>query len=78
MIISEHRDYYHPTSSFNDGKCDRLGRLLDWYNGYKEELGQLNPHIGSLYSYSGGAHSTQHRTKLTSEHYDTRRTKCAL
>ena len=47
-------DEDHPTNRFNDGKCDRLGRLWTGTMGFEEGPGRLNPHMGSMYSYTGG------------------------
>jgi len=44
----------HPTNRFNDAKCDQQGRLWAGTMGFEEEPGKLNPHMGSLYSYTGG------------------------
>ena len=44
----------HLTNRFNDAKCDRQGRLWAGTMGFEEEPGKLNPHMGSLYSYTGG------------------------
>ena len=47
-------DEDHPTNRFNDTKCDRHGRLWIGTMGYEDDPGKLNPHMGSLYSYTGG------------------------